>query len=129
MMPLNQQWWSQRWALDPVAGVQSPKQYRLRNLWDTKFTAYANNSADVNNAAVVVRDLVENWWSMRWELEIVESNIYRLRNSWTGRYLTVGSSSTTTTTGSGSGQEWTEAQTYDSQPSWWSQQWVLEVVS
>jgi hypothetical protein len=57
-MPLNQQWWSQRWALDPVDGVQDPKQYRLRNLWDSKFTAYANNSEDVNSAAVVVHELV-----------------------------------------------------------------------
>ena len=93
LVPLNQQWCRQRWALDPVNPVQFPKQYHLRNLWEKMFYCLPqHNAEDFHGTPVVAYYLVKNWWSLRWELEIVESNLYRLRNSGgAGRYLTVGS--------------------------------------
>ena len=100
--------WSQRWNLEPVPGNQN--QYRLRCSWGNN---YLHSTGENNNAAVVVWNYVDDWYSERWAIEQVDGDIYRIRNLWSNRYLSV------------SGNQ-NDVEIYDLNPEWWSQQWVIE---
>ncbi|MFK7817663.1 MAG: glycosyl hydrolase [Planctomycetaceae bacterium] len=99
----------QRWFVEAVSG--QPGQYRLRCRAGGK---YLHNTADVNNAKVATWTLNSGWWSQRWNIENVGGNVYRFRNSWTGRYLNVANS------------DQSRVETYDLDTTWWSQQWIIE---
>ena len=97
------------------APVKDSDRYSFISLWSGKHLTVT--SAD-NNAAVKAQP-EQNWSSQDWIAEKVEgeTNIYRIRNVWTGKYLHAQSN-----------EEYAKAVCYELHSDWWSQQWVVEQI-
>jgi hypothetical protein len=83
--PNHPEWASQSWVLEPVW----PTQYwRIRNVWNR---TYLNVSTLQEAQAVTSEDLNQKWWAEEWSIEWAGSfwPTFRLRNRWTGKYLTL----------------------------------------
>ena len=105
---LNADWWSQQWVVEgPVDGF-----YRLKNRWTNHYlTARSESEWD----AVTTADLNESWGSQQWVIEPTGSSI-RLRNRWTGLYL------------SSAEGEWDSARLAELRSDWSSQKWSINSV-
>jgi hypothetical protein len=117
LQSLNVTWPSQVWYLQGAEDADFPLHQRLCCKWGGNM--YLNAKEEINNAAVVGWDLQRNWWSMRWSLNLVENNIYRIVNIWSNRCLSVGKDPNAPSM-------WILVEVYDCNENWWSQQWILE---
>jgi hypothetical protein len=117
LQSLNVTWLSQVWYLQGAEDADFPLHQRLYCKWGGNM--YLNAKEERNNAAVVGWNLQRNWWSMRWSLNLVENNIYRIVNIWSNRCLSVGKDPNAPSM-------WILVEVYDCNENWWSQQWILE---
>lgn len=82
--PLNTGWNTQSWVIEPVANTEY---VRLKN---TGTNTYLNVTTQSESATVVTYSLNNDWDSQKWIMESVSGNEVRLKNLWSGRYLTIG---------------------------------------
>ena len=103
----NPVYWSQQWVVEPT---DNSDLVRLRCRWGSNYL-HAIGTANSNYTPVKASQSA-NSIRQQWELERVEGNIYRIRNVFKNRYLNADQSGVLTS--------------YDFQPTWHSQMWIIE---
>jgi hypothetical protein len=83
--PYNGGWSTQSWVIEPIANTAY---VRLKN---TGINNYLNVTTQAERADVVTHSLNTGWDSQVWVMETVpgSNNEVRLKNLWSGRYLTI----------------------------------------
>lgn len=87
--PYNASWNSQIWTVQPIeVGVTA---IRLKNFGMTKFL---NSETNAENSKALTYELHADWTGEQWFIESISgSNQVRIKNVWTGKYLTVADTS------------------------------------
>jgi Mucin-2 protein WxxW repeating region len=87
--PYNASWNSQIWIVQPIeVGVTA---IRLKNLGMTKFL---NSETNAVNSKALTYELHADWSGEQWFIEPISGgNQVRIKNVWTGKYLTVADTS------------------------------------
>ena len=87
--------------------------YRIRDSWNEQ---YLSSTALNANAYVGVSERVLEWFSMQWQVEQVEQDVFRIKNVWSGNYLNTTNNS-----------PWSESLVSTPlRQDWWSMQWIAE---
>ena len=124
VVPFQETWDALRWKLSKVGGATvqpepDPKPAagmvtvnRLKNFFSNRYLNIPSKDAYVMPAAI---DLNEDWYSMQWINESGPDGYIRLRNRWTGHYIS-----------DINGAEWNEVSQVPLNKSDQKQQWKVE---